>query len=139
VTYVHFAMLYVQLGQYGNAITELTKSRLLSGQQHAIKAAASEEVALRKAFATQGARGFWEQIQRSTEKTLYLGAFDVPQVYARLGEKEKALEALERNYEERRALGTLLNVDPAFDSLRADQRFANLVRQMGLTPNAKSE
>jgi TolB-like protein/DNA-binding winged helix-turn-helix (wHTH) protein/tetratricopeptide (TPR) repeat protein len=139
VTYVHFAMLYVQLGQYENAITELTKSRLLSGQQHAIRAAASEEVALRKAFATQGARGFWEQIQRSTEKTLYLGAFDVPQVYARLGEKQKALEALERNYEERRALGTLLNVDPAFDSLRSDQRFANLVRQMGLTPNAKSE
>jgi hypothetical protein len=60
-------------------------------------------------------------------------------VYARLGEKEKALEGLERNYEEGRALGTFLNIDPAFDSLRSDQRFADLVRRMGLTPNAKGE
>jgi hypothetical protein len=49
------------------------------------------------------------------------------------------LEWLNRNYEERRALGTLLNVDPAFDSLRSDQRFADLVRRMGLTPNAKAD
>ena len=139
VTYAHFAMLYVQLGQYDNAITELTKARLLSHLDQAIKAAAPEEVALRQALATEGARGFWQQIQRSKEKSLYLGEFDGPQVYARLGEKEKALEGLERNYEERRALGTFLNIDPAFDSLRSDQRFAGLVRRMGLTPNAKGE
>jgi tetratricopeptide (TPR) repeat protein len=139
VTYAHFAMLYVQLGQYDNAITELTKARLLSHLDQTSKAAASEEVALRQALATKGARGFWQQIQRSKEKSLYLGEFDVPQVYARLGEKEKALEGLERNYEERRALGTFLNIDPAFDSLRSDQRFADLVRRMGLTPNAKGE
>jgi hypothetical protein len=60
-------------------------------------------------------------------------------IRARLGDKQKALEWLDRNYEERRALGTLLNVDPAFDSLRSDQRFGDLVRRMGLTPNAKGE
>jgi hypothetical protein len=68
-----------------------------------------------------------------------IGEFDTAQAYARLGEKEKALEWLERDYEERKSLGTLLNVDPAFDSLRSDQRFGDLVRRMGLTPNAKSE
>ena len=64
-----------------------------------------------------------------------VGEFDTPQVYARLGEKEKALEELQRNYEERVALGTLLNVDPAFDALRSDQRFRDLVQRLGLTPN----
>jgi hypothetical protein len=68
-----------------------------------------------------------------------IGEFDTPQVYARLGDKESALKGLERNYEERETLGTLLNVDPAFDSLRSDQRFLDLVRRMGLTPNAKPE
>jgi hypothetical protein len=69
-----------------------------------------------------------------------IGEFDIPQLfYARLRDKQKALERLDRNYEEPRPLGTLLNVDPAFDSLRLDLRFGGLVRCMGLTPNARRE
>jgi TolB-like protein/DNA-binding winged helix-turn-helix (wHTH) protein/Flp pilus assembly protein TadD len=140
VTYYHFAWLYSQLGQYQNAIGELTKGRLLSANDRAVKAAASEDVALRKAFAAEGATGFWQQLLTSNEKSgRDIGEFDNPQLHARLGDKQKALEWLNRNYEERRALGTLLNVDPAFDSLRSDQRFADLVRRMGLTPNAKAD
>jgi TolB-like protein/DNA-binding winged helix-turn-helix (wHTH) protein/Tfp pilus assembly protein PilF len=140
VTYYHFAWLYSQLGQYQNAIGELTKGRLLSANDRAVKAAASEDVSLRKAFAAEGAAGFWQQLLTSNEKSgRDIGEFDDPQLYARLGDKQKALEWLDRNYEERRALGTLLNVDPAFDSLRSDQRFGDLVRRMGLTPNAKAD
>jgi adenylate cyclase len=139
VTHYHLAWLYSHLGQYQNAITELTKGRLLAGDDR-VKIAASEEVALKKALATEGAQGFWQQIQRENEKFgRSVGEFDTPQVYARLGEREKALEGLQRNYEERRALGTLLNVDPAFELLRSDQRFGDLVRRMGLTPSAKAE
>jgi len=140
VTHYHLAWLYSQSGQYENAISELTKGRLLSGDDRTVKAAAPDEVALRKAWAALGARGFWQQLLRSNEKLVgNIGEFDVPQIYARLGDKQKALESLARNYEERRALGTLLNVDPAFDSLRSDQRFGDLVRRMGLTPNTKAD
>ena len=105
-----------------------------------MKAAAPDEVTLIKALAAQGARGFWQQLLRSNEKLVgNIGEFDVPQIYARLGDTQKALESLDRNYEERRALGTLLNVDPAFDALRWDQRFGNLVRRMGLTPNGRTD
>jgi len=136
VTYYHFAWLYSQTGQYRNAISELTKGRLRSGDDR-VKIAASEDIALRKAFGADGARGFWQQILREEEKIdPEIGEFAPPQVYARLGEKEKALEGLDRNYEERKALGTLLNVDPAFDLLRSDPRFVELVRRMGLAPNA---
>ncbi len=140
VTYYHFAWLYSQLGQYQKAISELTQGRLLSGDDRAVKSAASEEVAFRKAFSAEGAAGFWKQLLTSNEKLVRnIGEFDTAQAYARLGEKEKALEWLERDYEERKSLGTLLNVDPAFDSLRSDQRFGDLVRRMGLTPSAKGE
>ncbi len=140
VTHYHLAWLYSQSGQYENAISELTKGRLLSGDDRTVKAAAPDEAALRKAWAALGARGFWQQLLRSNEKLVgNIGEFDVPQIYARLGDKQKALESLARNYEERRALGTLLNVDPAFDSLRSDQRFGDLVRRMGLTPNTKAD
>ncbi len=138
VTYYHFAWLYCQVRRYPDAISELTKGRLLAGDTR-VKIAASEDVALRKAFAAEGASGFWQQILKEQEKIdPEIGEFDEPQIYARLGEKQKALEGLARNYEQRRALGTLLNVDPAFDSLHSDPRFGDLVRRMGLTPNAKA-
>jgi hypothetical protein len=102
--------------------------------------ATSEDAALRRAFAAQGARGFWQQIvAKQGAIGREIGEFDTPQVYARMGQKEKALEGLQLNYEERRSLGTLLNVDPAFDSLRSDQRFGDLVRRTGLTPSAKAD
>jgi tetratricopeptide (TPR) repeat protein len=136
VTYYHLAWLDSQVGQYPTAISELTKGRLLSGDDRAVKEAASQDVTLRKAFAAQGATGFWQQLLNSGPE---VGEFDNPQLYARLGDKQKALECLDRNYEERRPLGTLLNVDPAFDSLRSDQRFGDLVRRIGLTPDSKTD
>jgi TolB-like protein/DNA-binding winged helix-turn-helix (wHTH) protein/Tfp pilus assembly protein PilF len=135
VTYYHLAWLYSQTGQYQNAINEFTKGRLLSGDDGVVKSAASQDVALRNAFTAKGAPGFWQQLLKSRE----IGEFDAPQVYARLGDKERALRGLERNYEERATLGTLLNVDPALDSLHSDPRFSDLVRRMGLTPNAKPD
>jgi TolB-like protein/Tfp pilus assembly protein PilF len=140
VTHYHLAWLYSETGQFENAISELTMGRLLSRDDLTVKAAAPGEVALRKAFAVEGAKGFWQQLLRSNEKLVgNIGEFDVPQIYARLGDTQKALKSLDRNYEERRALGTLLNVDPAFDSLRSDPRFGDLVRRMGLPPNAKTD
>ncbi len=140
VTHFHFAWLYSQLGQYQDAIAELTKGRLLSNDDRFVKTAASEEIALRKALEAEGADGFWKELLMSNEKAVRnVGEFDTPQAYARLGDKERALKWLERNYEERATLGTLMNVDPAFDSLRSDPRFQSLVQRMGLPPNAKGE
>jgi len=136
VTYYHLAWLDSQMGLYPIAISELTRGRLLSGDDSVVKDAESQDVMLRKAFAAQGAPGFWQQLLKSGPE---IGEFDNPQLYARLGAKQKALECLDRNYEERRPLGTLLNVDPAFDSLRSDQRFGDLVQRVGLTPDSKTD
>jgi tetratricopeptide (TPR) repeat protein len=69
VTHYHFAWLYAQLGEYPNAITELSKGRRLAGDNRA-KIAAAQEVGLRRAFAAEGARGFWLQIQKDGEKNV---------------------------------------------------------------------
>jgi adenylate cyclase len=125
----HLAWLYSQLGQYPEAITELTNGRFLRGDDHAKVAA--DEIALRKVFAAQGAKGFWQEIQKWNERDFpNVGEFDIPQVYSRLGEKEKAMVSLERNFEDRAPLVTLLKVDPALDTLHSEPRFNDLLRRM---------
>jgi DNA-binding winged helix-turn-helix (wHTH) protein/Tfp pilus assembly protein PilF len=53
-------------------------------------------------------------------------------LYAALGEKESAFEFLERAFVERDPMLVSVNVDPAFDGLRADPRFVDLLRRLGL-------
>lgn len=60
------------------------------------------------------------------------GEFDVPQVYARLGKKDLAVEWLGRNVDARSPFTTYMNVDPAYDLIRSDPEFEALSRRIGL-------
>jgi hypothetical protein len=56
-------------------------------------------------------------------------------IYAGLGEKDKAFEWLEKAYQDGSiGGGTGIAVDPIFDPLRSDPRFADLLRRMNLQP-----
>jgi tetratricopeptide (TPR) repeat protein len=52
--------------------------------------------------------------------------------YAGLGEKDQAFAWLEKAYEQHSFNMAWLNVEPRWDSLRSDPRFADLVRRVGL-------
>jgi serine/threonine protein kinase/Tfp pilus assembly protein PilF len=52
-------------------------------------------------------------------------------IYTGLGEKEKAFEWLEKAYEERSNWLIMLDNDQLFDSLRSDERFKTLLRNIG--------
>jgi serine/threonine-protein kinase len=51
-------------------------------------------------------------------------------IYAALGNRDQAMNWLEKGYEERFNPGVLLR--PGFDPLRSDPRFETLVRRIGL-------
>jgi hypothetical protein len=51
---------------------------------------------------------------------------------ARLGDKDKAFEYLEKAYQQRNPLLYLLQVEPTLDPLRDDPRFDELVKRVGL-------
>jgi len=51
-------------------------------------------------------------------------------IYIGLGEKNKAIEWLEKTYEQREAWLDQLKVDPMYDNLRSDLRFQDLVERM---------
>jgi len=66
-------------------------------------------------------------------KTLRTGAWGMAALYTALGDKDQAFAWLQRARDDRFIIFASLKVDPAFDSLRGDPRFANLLRSIGLS------
>ncbi|MGA8026435.1 MAG: winged helix-turn-helix domain-containing protein [Bryobacteraceae bacterium] len=129
------AQLNALLGKFDPAITEETNARLLSGEKP--QDVVADMSTLRRAVAAQGPRGYWE-----TELHLLAGEQQPPEaysrpfglaiVYAHLGQTDKALVNLEIAYRERDTQITELAVEPQFDALRTDPRFADLERRIGI-------
>ncbi|MEQ1762910.1 MAG: winged helix-turn-helix domain-containing protein [Pyrinomonadaceae bacterium] len=56
--------------------------------------------------------------------------FDMARLYALRGEKDAAFESLEKAVDKKEWIIRTINVEPAFDNLRGDPRFAELVRSL---------
>ncbi len=54
-------------------------------------------------------------------------------LYMGLGDKEQAITALQKGYEDRNNQLILLG-SPEFDPLKSDPRYQDLLRRIGLTP-----
>ena len=129
-----FAFAHNQLGQaylakhmFGEAIAELQKAIQLSGDSPTCIAN------LARAYAVAGRKGEATELLDDLKKRSAHGypyTSELAVVYAALGDKDQAMGWLDKGYEERFNPGVLLR--PGFDPLRADPRFQNLVRRIGL-------
>ena len=62
----------------------------------------------------------------------YVSPAELAILYVGLGDKEAALESLERAYREHDLQMQYLKVDPHYDALRSEARFQDLMRRVGL-------
>jgi hypothetical protein len=69
---------------------------------------------------------------RQAAKTEYVSPFLFSNLYALLGDREQTFAWLEKAYAERSTKLTDLKVDPDFDGVRSDPRFADITRRIGL-------
>ena len=126
---------YEQLGKEKEAAEEYLQFEILSGSSpQRIKR-------LREGLARSSAKGFWQASLEDylrTAKSSYVPPVLVAGVYMRLGDKARALQCLEKGYQERDDLMIDLNVDPVFDAFRSEPRFQDLVRRVGL-PDGKPQ
>jgi Flp pilus assembly protein TadD len=119
---------YLQRQQHDAAISELQKAVQLSGGSPACTAN------LARAFAASGKRNDALRLLGDLKKgsrASYSNASEIAAVYAALGDNNQAMMWLEKGYEERFNPGVLLR--PGFDPLRADGRFQDLERRVGLS------
>jgi serine/threonine protein kinase/tetratricopeptide (TPR) repeat protein len=120
---------YVQKSMYKEGIAEIEKDLAISpGYPLSLSW-------LGYAYAVAGRRADAERVLdqlNELSKQKHVPAVDRARIYASLGEKDKAFEWLEKGYEDRSIVG--INVQPPFDPLRSDPRFADLLRRMNLQP-----
>jgi hypothetical protein len=74
------------------------------------------------------------QTLNELSKRKYVSPLEVAAVEAGLGQTDKAFASLERAYEDRSVRLGGIKATPAFDSLRSDPRYSDLVRRIGLPP-----
>jgi TolB-like protein/DNA-binding winged helix-turn-helix (wHTH) protein len=119
-------------GDLLKAIEEREKQAVLWGQtpEHAAKQVAP----FRKAYAASGARGYWLSVLGAFgPKPEHADPYALATALARIGEEDRAFALLEKSCAAHsdeflyRVQG-----EPAFDSMRADPRFKDLLRRIGL-------
>ncbi len=64
------------------------------------------------------------------EKRSYVSPYNIAAVYVGLNERDKALEYLEKAFEERTCALAFVKVEPLWDPIRPDPRFQDLLRRM---------
>jgi tetratricopeptide (TPR) repeat protein len=134
--YAHYwlSRTYAENGMRKQSVSELEQATSLFG----MTAVATD---LHYAFAKSGYNGAMRQFAKDLE---YLHATQqiflpriVADIYADLGNKDRAFYWLEQAYQHRDVVGVSgglveLKIDHRLDSLRSDSRFSDLLRRVGL-------
>jgi tetratricopeptide (TPR) repeat protein len=137
----YLALAYVQKGMHDEAINELRSvvKAPASGPVPAEAVATDTEASasLGFAYAMAGknaeARDILNKLQTLSERR-YVTALYFAIVYAGLKDNDHAIQYLNKAYNDRHPGLVLIRIDPMFDSLRSDDRFAQLVKRFEPIP-----
>ncbi len=127
LTHHRLGLIYEQQKKYPEAIAEFKQVvNLSNGKPLGISA-------LARAYALSGKRVeaqkiLAELVELSEQR--YVSHASIAMIYTALGDKDQAFAWLDQADKARDGLLARLKVDPRFDSLRSDPRFADLVRRV---------
>ena len=128
---VHRALagVYDRLGREDEAVDELLLSFQLRGEGAVVPL-------LRGAYRKGGMRALLAALIQGLERKRAAGQYEsaehVAELYARLGQVDPAIAWLETAFREHDPELNRLGVDPIFDPLRKDARFASMLHRLGL-------
>ncbi|HXU09072.1 MAG TPA: tetratricopeptide repeat protein, partial [Blastocatellia bacterium] len=123
----YLGLAYEQKGMHKEAIAEFAKGVKLSASPLMISL-------LGHAYAVSGNKAEARRIlaELDQQKQRYVSPYTVATIYAGLGDRDQAFKWLEKAFEERDIWLMNLAVDPQLTPLRADRRFADLLKRIGL-------
>jgi tetratricopeptide (TPR) repeat protein len=131
VTYWILGLLLRITSRYDMAIAEGEKAVTRSGGSPLMRAALAHS--LGTAGRTTEAGEMLDDLTRLATKK-YVAPYFFAGIYIGRGENERAIECLEKCYEEHSHWLIYLHLDPSMDALREHPRFQNLLQRVGLPP-----
>ena len=129
IAHLFLGKILVQQGRYAEAAAELATARQTS-QGNSLTVSVNGYAAALAGDAA-GARAAIEEL-RSAATRHYIPPQTVALVYAGLGQRDEAFAWLDKAFEEHDVHLSYLKADPQWAPLRADPRFAALLRRIGL-------
>jgi len=129
LAYGSLGLAYIQKGMHEKGITEL-HAAVDRGKGHP-----RMRGLLGYAYVAAGQRAEAQKILeelKGPSPRRFGAALAIAQINAALDEKDQAFDWLQKAGDERDPLAIWIKVDPTFDNLRSDPRFAKLLKDMGL-------
>jgi TolB-like protein/DNA-binding winged helix-turn-helix (wHTH) protein len=128
--YYSLRTIYEAKRMYPEAVDAYLKFGAVSG------APQSDIDEFREAYRTGGWNAFLRHMLKEAEadnaRSNRESPFRFADIYARLGDKEKAFYWLEKTFDERDVAVLQFKIDPAYDFLRDDPRYPKLLSRIGL-------
>ena len=121
---------YYYKGMHDKALESWLKAATILGLS-------PDEIERMKAvYKTFGMPGFFHESAKRIERTRtpYVSSYDIALRYSAAGDKELALDWLERAYNEHSSGMVAIDADLLFDNIRQEPRFLELRRRVGLRP-----
>lgn len=141
VAHHYLGLAYAKKGMHDQAISELRNSLYSPGtgplKEGAVENDPEIAASLGHAYGLAGRRAEAEAILnrlRALSQRRYVSGLYFAIVYTGLGDKDRAIEYLDKAYENRHPGLVLIRVDPIFDNLRSDKRFQELVKRFEPMP-----
>jgi serine/threonine protein kinase/Tfp pilus assembly protein PilF len=129
VAHMFLGMAYQMKGNFQDAIAEFQKARQLNDDPFVL-------ALLGDIYALSGRKDealkILDQLKQLS-KQRFVYAYGVALVYVGLGDKDQAFQWLEKSFQDHEARINRLKVDPLFDSVRSDPRYADLIHRIGLS------
>jgi eukaryotic-like serine/threonine-protein kinase len=126
--HLQLGLAYEKKGDFARALQELEEARRMDDNPGVLEMLAGTYAA---AGRPDEARRITEEMVKRSQKR-YVCAYEVATTYAGLKDRESAFLWLRKSLDERADCSPWIAADPKLDPLRADPRFQDLLRRLGL-------
>ena len=120
-SHFYLAYIYLHQGQFEKGIAEMKLSSFGDADSLA---------GLAFAYARAGKKAELEDTLEQLKHHPARAPYGMAQVYTAMGDKDRAINSLEKAYQDRSNRMNYLKIDPAFDPLRQEPRFKQLMHKM---------